>query len=745
MRTRLVLFILATLLLTSLRTAFAHANLLRSDPPANASLDSAPAEIRLWFSEPLEVEFSRIILRDREGEVVSTPPARVDASDRQQLVMEPGALDDGLYTVTWRVLSTDGHSTEGSFAFGVGVPVTVQSAVPQIDETVPPDSAVIRAFNLFSQSLAVGSVAFWLFVWLPADEAAPTIEKRLRRLMLAGWALAGVSGILILLLHVSIAAQIPLPQAAADPALGSLLFSSRYGQVWLGRLALWLLMGGLLRLAGSRPRLYGLALLTGTLLLLTTSVYSHASATPQDTTAAVANDWLHLTASAFWIGGLIAFFVVLGAARQAALSASTLAGRFSNYARVAVFSLIISGFYAGWLHVGTIEGLLTTVYGQALLVKLLLVLPLLLIAAVNLFVTYRRLRSGQAVWTARLRGLVGAEAALMVGILMAVGMMTATAPARAVMAVRVAASSQPVIYPFFEMQVENDLMAHLEIVPGAVGENEFLVSLYDAEGRIVNDASLIRLRFDSLEQNLGQSELRPELRDDGIFYTATGSNLSVPGQWRIRMTVQRPQQFDTVLDFQPTISAAAPPPPVIESALPPGERGLAAALAGAGLLAMGGFFLARGSRPLRSSSVLSGVALLAGAALLATAAPSLMADTTLRVRDAWSRPMPAGMTGAVYLIIENNTPQQERLVGADTPAAARVELHQTVIENQIASMKFVPGLDIPAYSQLVIETGGYHFMLNDLRQDLIAGETFPLTLHFASGKFLTVEVMVQAN
>jgi putative copper export protein len=57
---------------------------------------------------------------------------------------------------------------------------------------------------------------------------------------------------------------------------------------------------------------------------------------------------------------------------------------FSNYARAAVPLLIVTGLYAAWLEVGSVEALLRTVYGQALLVKLILFLPLLAVAGINL-------------------------------------------------------------------------------------------------------------------------------------------------------------------------------------------------------------------------------------------------------------------------------------------------------------------------------------------------------------------------
>ena len=75
----------------------------------------------------------------------------------------------------------------------------------------------------------------------------------------------------------------------------------------------------------------------------------------------------------------------------------------------------------------------------------------------------------------------------------------------------------------------------------------------------MDDASLIRLRFEHQEQDLGESELRP-IAIGGGTYTITGSNLSIPGEWRIRMTIQRPERFDIVTDFLPTILTPPPPP-----------------------------------------------------------------------------------------------------------------------------------------------------------------------------------------
>src|SRR5215213_3793775 len=79
----------------------AHANLVRAEPPPNSVLDTAPVEIRLWFSEPLEQQFSKINLRDKDGNILNTPTTQIDPNDPTQMSIVPGTLADGLYTVVW--------------------------------------------------------------------------------------------------------------------------------------------------------------------------------------------------------------------------------------------------------------------------------------------------------------------------------------------------------------------------------------------------------------------------------------------------------------------------------------------------------------------------------------------------------------------------------------------------------------------------------------------------------------------
>ncbi len=599
---RVVLPFIMILLLIGTSSVSAHANLARSEPPANSALATPPAEIRLYFTEPLEADFSTIRLRDASGTVLELPAAQIDPTDPYQLVLTPGDLSDGIYTVAWRVLSSaDGHITQGSFPLTIGA-VTASTASASVEEVaIPPQDVVIRWLNLISIALVAGSISFVLFVWQPSVPTGdPLVEKLIKRVTWLGWIALVLTTLLMLWMQVAIITEAPLWQAALDFTTISSLVNTRFGTIGLIRIFMLVILAGALWLAPRLNKIYWLALLACGGVLLTQSLFSHASGAP-DMLPAIAADWLHLAATSIWIGGLVLFVVLIGTVRRqfspATEVVSRMVGYFSNYMRAAIGLIAVSGIYSAWLQVGTLDALLNTTYGQALIIKSVLIAPLLLIAFVNLMFTQRRLEAGQAVWVGYLRQLISAEIALTFGILLAVGVMTSIPPARSIMAQRTAAESVAVAAnsaynAYYESYDKDNIHVDLEVSPGYVGENTFNVYMYDHEGNSLDDATLVRLRFDHRTEDLGTSELRAESVGEGR-YTIEGANLSVPGEWRIRATVQRPGQFDMVIDYTPALESTPPPPapPVIDASIPLDQRALALQILGIVCLGLGGFFI----------------------------------------------------------------------------------------------------------------------------------------------------------
>lgn len=119
------------------------------------------------------------------------------------------------------------------------------------------------------------------------------------------------------------------------------------------------------------------------------------------------------------------------------------------------------------------------------------------------------------------------------------------------------------------------------------------------------------------------------------------------------------------------------------------------------------------------------------------------ADSPIVASDAWARPTLRGTsTGAVYLMLRNRGAAGDRLVGVSTPAAERAEVHEDVTENGVMSMRPVPELALPVGASTAIEPGRYHIMLIGVKAPLSAGQSFPITLTFASAPPLEVSVAV---
>ena len=565
--------LLTLLVLRLAQPTLAHANLISADPAPNAALDAAPTQIQLRFSEPLERIGSSITLLDAEGAALATIHSIVDPADPTTLLLTPGTLPNGLYTVVWRTLSAaDGHTSQGSYAFGIGVAPSGGALASAEAAPASAPSVIMRWVRLLGTALAIGPLTFG---WLGAPQSLLT------RLAWAGVALLTAGWMLQFVLQLS--AVTPADSTQIMP----LLTSSRFG-------LLWSIAGGiLLALTAALARgWHRMALILCLALAGTYTLFSHASGT-LDAPAALAATFLHLILSALWIGGLAALLAShtreLRTGKDG--SAATLQhgqrlAQFSIVLRFAVAGLIVTGLYAGWLHVGSPDALTSTAYGQALLVKLALLAALLGLAAFNTLFTMRCLRAGSIVWIGRLRVLVCAELALGAALFAAAAFLTASQPARDVL---LASAVPPVAgqrAPYFGMATAGMEMVHLEIAPGYVGNNAFTVTLYDADGQPITNASRIRLRFTNLDADLGVSELRAQSSNNGL-YLAEGANLSTPGRWRVRATIQRPGAFDTVVDFQPSVQAAPPPPPHLEQAQPLQERVQAQILTGATLLALG--------------------------------------------------------------------------------------------------------------------------------------------------------------
>lgn len=101
------------------------------------------------------------------------------------------------------------------------------------------------------------------------------------------------------------------------------------------------------------------------------------------------------------------------------------------------------------------------------------------------------------------------------------------------------------------------------------------------------------------------------------------------------------------------------------------------------------------------------------------------------IDNAWVRATaPGARVGGGYMVVRNAGSAPDRLVGASSPASARVELHVHIREGDVMRMRQVPAFEVPANGSFELKPGGAHLMFMEIRQPFKEGETLPVTLKF---------------
>ncbi|MFN8675276.1 MAG: CopD family protein [Thermomicrobiales bacterium] len=598
-RGAVILVVLAAVLLAwPASPAQGHAFLASSDPPANTVVPVAPGAVTLTFTEPLETSYSRATLFDETGTEVAGTTSSIGSNPNVMIVTMPSGLGNGTYSLLWRTLSTaDGHTAQGYLPFTIGTQADVRIVAPpsanEVVSAIPEWTlAVSRWLALLGLAAVAGVWLTWITVVRPAIspiwQLGPKIARRARKLTILAFVFALVANIIALCVQAFSISGFDSPISSVLTTLTQ----TRYGTWWLIRAGLLLVLAALmLGVSWWRPwkhRVFTLgALLASLLLPIPFSMISHASAEPQGRATAIAFDYVHLLGAVLWIGGLLTLAVTLGPAVRdlTAEGRRVMLGRaiprFSALALISWGVLAVTGIYAGLLQVGNLEALTTTAYGQTLVLKLILIVPLLLLGAFNLLVVTRKLRTARTVervegWSGHFVTALLAELVVITMLIGVVGVLIGTPPARQMMVQEAGSIRIPLS--------GDGQTGSLIITPGTVGQNHYRLELgtgHEAHLRNPSVTSAV-LRLELPAQGTGQLDV-PLLPSPSGGFEAHGSELSIPGDWNMQVTVAVPGQADWVVPVQQQIGADAPevnlpPPPPLFG--PAGIGGLALLVAG---------------------------------------------------------------------------------------------------------------------------------------------------------------------
>lgn len=528
-RAALTAFVAIVAALALVPVAGAHAQLITTTPANDAVVDASPREVILRFNEPVETAFGAVRVYDARAN-------RVDKgnvgrpSDREVGVGVDRRLGRGTYTVTWRAVSADAHPVSGAFVFHVQEPGANPAGVAaQVLEGGTPHPvtvafSVVRALDFLLLLLVAGGTLM-LVVGLGG---ASTATRRRLSLQLAGAAvLLAVVALAGIVLQGAAAGGFGLGEALDWDVVSSVL-ETRFGEVWAAQAVLALFVAGLLVASDRLGRLKWMALVPAALLLATPSASGHASVSGGFTFIA---DLAHVTAAAVWVGGLAALLLALvraGVQRwELAVSAVP---RFSLLAVGAVSVLLVSGVTSGYLEVRALRGLWETTYGQLLLAKVALVLPLLALGLYNNRRAVPRLRAGLGSAAERTRFLrtTGVELALMVAIVSVTAVLVSEQPARAQVAPR---------GPYATTASLGDLELNLVVDPAAAGNNQIHLYLTNRAGQPTNvDEATVSATLAS--RQIGPLRLAAHKAGPGHF-AVHGAQLALAGDWQLRVETRR--------------------------------------------------------------------------------------------------------------------------------------------------------------------------------------------------------------
>lgn len=158
----------------------------------------------------------------------------------------------------------------------------------------------------------------------------------------------------------------------------------------------------------------------------------------------------------------------------------------------------------------------------------------------------------------------------------------------------------------------------------------------------------------------------------------------------------------------------------------------------------------------RKPMVVAGLLLIAAGLLVAACGGP--AGPSIEAQEVWARPAMAMMepgegqdpaqpmagTGAVFMRLANKGAEPDRLLGGTTDVAQAVEIHETVVENEVMKMQMLAGgLEVPAKGEVLLKPGSYHVMLIGMQRDLNVGDTFTLKLEFEKSGPITVNPEVR--
>ncbi|BBH24911.1 copper transporter [Paenibacillus baekrokdamisoli] len=500
--------------------ASAHATLESSIPEANTQMDASPAAIVLNFNEAIEAKLGSVeVLDSKSNPVTNNKP--VVSNGSQTLKLDLPKLKEGLYTVSYQIISVDGHPVSGSYIFVVGNPpegIDASAFNPHkelgheghtVSTQLTTNQFIIYAVRTvyYASLLFSAGIMFWSLLSRGRIDALAAV---LRKYELLAMRSLMISALLYVFVHAR-----EIMSGYAGNEYGRLFFSTSVGRDWIVLLVLAILGFLAIRMGKAVKAVWAV-------IILGLESWSGHAVVYKPEAATVSLDFIHLAASSIWVGGFVLLLALWISDRK---EAGRFAVQFSRAALISLAALVISGVAMTLLFLPSLNYLFYTAWGTLLLVKTGLVLLVFVFGGL----LHLRVRRGDMPTLSLLR----VDGLLMALIIIVAALFTYISPL-------------PVNEPVAYHKMGEDMHLSLRITPNKPGVNKFVVKVWLPDKVGAPKSVILRLRSDDRKE-LGPIDIPLKTFEDTEIttfdgyvkeaYTAEGPYVPFAGRWTAEIRV----------------------------------------------------------------------------------------------------------------------------------------------------------------------------------------------------------------
>jgi len=587
-----LLFLPFLVLIIGIPSAYAHPFLLDSDPGQGQNAAIGTTQIITFYSEAIEIDFSELKIFDSNGNKIDNMDTSYYDGESSLVITTP-PLEDGIYTVTSKVLSKiDGHLVQAAIIFGVGeaeVDLSLLESQEESETTFLPDAAA-RFPGIVGKTVVLGSTISAIAIWGTqrkhfGKENLTLINQTYRSKFskITGVALVGV----LVSNFVMIAVQTVRLETSPIDVLGT-----TFGATWLIRMIITIILLGIWFWMERKPHLTNKKhvpmLIVSLALIFTTTMFGHGTAS--ELAAPMILDYVHNLLASVWIGGIIFFsFVILPTLAkldwmEKEKTVLAILPRYSGMVTIALGILIITGPTLLWFLESDVTSITNSTYGLLIFAKIFLALIMIGLGAYFQFKVQRpavknlggAIGAGvfgfgekppdiskegfepptiEALASKKLAKPLKASAVIGIILLGVVSLLVnSSLPAGEVQT----ADAQTTMFGFSSVLFSEQAKFDVSVLPVGVGPNTISVVVSTIDGEPMSDVSGLKIKVSNPQRNISPIEISTIQSSDEVTEFEGEATFGFAGTWQIEIEAQRTQTANESVIFdvlvKPTLS-----------------------------------------------------------------------------------------------------------------------------------------------------------------------------------------------